>query len=86
MRGCVLGCVRSDGRGFQVLESVHGGFYQPSLDDIGARILCQCSDASDEAASTFAEYGPVVLGAPSHPRLPGALLPQPVPAVVNAMI
>lgn len=46
-----------------MLEGVHGGFYQPSLDDIGARILCQCSDASDEAASTFAEYGPVVLGA-----------------------
>ena len=52
----------SGGQGVVALEDVTGGFYQPSIDDVGGSVLCQCCDASDAAASTFAEYGPVVMG------------------------
>lgn len=48
---------------FERIRGVHSGFYQPSVDDIGARVCVQCASAFDHAMSGFAEVGPIVLGA-----------------------
>jgi hypothetical protein len=34
-----------DGGTFQLIDGVHSNFYQPSVDDVGARICCQLADA-----------------------------------------
>jgi hypothetical protein len=47
----------------EVIEGVIGGFYQPSVDDIGARLLCRCQDSIREEFTGFGEVGPILLGA-----------------------
>jgi hypothetical protein len=34
-----------DGGTFQLIDGTHANFYQPSADDVGARVCCQLSDA-----------------------------------------
>lgn len=41
---------------------IEGGFYQPSVDDIGARLLCQAANAENEGQSGWAEWGPLAMG------------------------
>ncbi len=46
----------------QPIEGAVGGFYQPSVDDIGARLLCRCQDSIREEFTGFGEVGPILLG------------------------
>jgi len=47
------------GGDFEELKEVTGGFYQPSADDIGARLLCRATARNDAGLSAFGEWGPV---------------------------
>lgn len=69
--GRLVGCVADEhlvhltwyrataGGAFDVIQGVHGGFYQPSIEDVGARICVQCASAVDPSQATFAEIGPI---------------------------
>eukprot|EP01138_Halocafeteria_seosinensis_P007622 gb/GECG01007790.1/.p1 GENE.gb/GECG01007790.1/~~gb/GECG01007790.1/.p1 ORF type:complete len:873 (+),score=199.86 gb/GECG01007790.1/:1-2619(+) len=46
---------------FDLIRGIEGGFYQPSVDDIGARLLCQAANAHDEGQSGWAEWGPLAM-------------------------
>ena len=48
---------------FERIRGIHGGFYQPSVDDAGARVCVQCTSALDAAQAAFAEIGPIEIGA-----------------------
>lgn len=41
------------------LEGVTGGYYQPTVDDVGCRLLCQARDIEHEENAMFAEAGPI---------------------------
>ena len=45
---------------FEPLAGVHGGSYQPSADDIGARVSAQVFDVRNPAVCRFAEVGPLI--------------------------
>ena len=44
------------------IPCVTGGFYQPSVDDVGARVLCRCQDSLREEYTCFGEVGPLTMG------------------------
>ena len=50
---------QAGGGDFDELPGVKGGFYQPSADDIGARVLCRATALEDEGMSAFGEWGPL---------------------------
>eukprot|EP00736_Rhodelphis_marinus_P013845 Rmarinus@m.1266 len=51
----------SGGR-FVEIVGAHGGFYQPSIDDVGCQICVQCNPLTDDQAQpAFAEVGPLPL-------------------------
>jgi hypothetical protein len=45
--------------GLVEVQGVETGFYQPSADDIGCRVLCKCAHATNETLSGFGEWGPL---------------------------
>jgi hypothetical protein len=44
------------------IRGVSSGFYQPNVDDVGARILCRCQDNIREEFTCFGEVGPLKMG------------------------
>eukprot|EP01029_Cantina_marsupialis_P009314 TRINITY_DN2177_c0_g2_i1.p1 TRINITY_DN2177_c0_g2~~TRINITY_DN2177_c0_g2_i1.p1 ORF type:complete len:858 (-),score=253.75 TRINITY_DN2177_c0_g2_i1:749-3322(-) len=46
---------------FVSIEGIKSGFYQPSYDDIGARICIQCNRVDGGMGGAFAEIGPLKL-------------------------
>ena len=47
--------------GFAEIKGVHGGFYQPSAEDVNCRLLCRATNTENEGQSGFGEWGPLVL-------------------------
>jgi hypothetical protein len=50
-----------DGGRFETIAETLKPNYTPSLDDVGCRICCQWKSSDGDVASTFAEFGPLIM-------------------------